>query len=327
MPNKNIIQKLKQADLRGRGGASFPTYIKWQTVLSARAKQKYVVANGSEGEPETFKDAYILEHYPEVFLHGLIVALDLFSAQGYIYLNKNYYKKYKNKLQKLIPRDGIIIFEEKGGYLSGEETTVCQEIEHKIPRPRIKPPLPGQFGIYGFPTLINNIETFYQVARIAQGKYKNTRFYTIAGNTTNPGVYELPLDYTVRQVLAKTANLPDLEKYHYFFQVGGGASGEILLPAEIDRPVSGSGSIIIYDQAQVDPYVLLENWLEFFRQSNCDKCTPCREGLYRLSEMIKTRQIDKTTFNDLIFVMQKTPFCPLASMATLPIQSLVAKIL
>lgn len=302
------------------------THIKWQTVLDTHAKTKYVVANGSEGEPDTFKDKYILEHYPEVFVHGMIIALELFDAQGFIYLNKKYYSLYKNKLKKLIGNLPIEIFEEKGGYLSGEETTVCQEIEGKLARPRIKPPYPGTAGVFGYPTLINNIETFYYVARIAQGKYQHTRFFTISGAAKNPGVYELPLDLTIRQVLQKTGNLPDLDKYHYFFQVGGGASGEILLSGEIDQPVKYSASIVIYDQSQVDLYILLQKWLEFFRQANCDKCTPCREGLYRLSEMIKNRQIDKNTFDDLIFVMERTPFCPLASMAALPIKSLVQKL-
>ncbi len=323
--NTNIIFKLKAADLRGRGGANFPTHLKWQMVWSSSGQKKYIVANGSEGEPNTSKDGYILEHYPEKLIAGLKVALKTFkNSEAYIYLRKDYYKKYKLKLEKLIGRLPIKVFKETGGYLSGEETTLCQEIEGQIHRPRIKPPFPSQAGIFGWPTLINNIETFYYIAQIDRNQYKKTRFYTISGQAKKPGVFELPLNLTMKQILEKTGNWPS---FNFFLQVGGGASGEIFLPSELDRPVEGSGSIVIYNKDKTDPWVLMRQWIDFFMEQNCDKCTPCREGTYRLLQMIKDRQFDEKVLDDLLFVLEHTSFCALGKMVVVPIRSTFNKLL
>ena len=288
---KDIIAKLKTANLLGRGGAAFPTYLKWEMVKKVKADTKYIVANGSEGEPATDKDGYIVANYPQDLIEGIKIALDYIdNSSAYIYLRKDYYKEHKVKLEKLIGKLPIKVFKEKGGYLSGEETVVCQEIENKMRRPRLKPPFPGQAGVYGYPTLINNIETFYYVAKIAQGKYKNTRLFTITGDTKNSGVYELPVGLTIIDVLKKSKNMPADD---FFVQVGGGASGEILLSNELNQPAGGSGSIVIYNLKTTDPYKLMKRWIDFFMEENCDKCTPCREGTYRLKEMIKNKKIEK----------------------------------
>ena len=321
----DIISKLKQANLLGRGGAAFPAHLKWQLVKDFKSKKKFIVANGSEGEPATDKDGYILDNHPAELIAGLKIALETINnSSAYLYLRKDYYTKHKAKLTELIGDLPIKLFKEKGGYLSGEETVVCQEIEKKILRPRHKPPFPGQAGIKGYPTLINNIETFYYVAQIAKDNYKSTRFYTISGDAKSPGVYELPLDWSIDKILKETDNYPDNK---FFTQVGGGASGDILLSTELDQPASGSGAIIVYDQAKTDPYKLMKQWIDFFMEENCDKCTPCREGTYRLHEMIKAKQIDKKVFEDLLFVLEKTSFCALGKMVVPPFQTLADKIL
>jgi len=323
--NKNIIEKLKLADLKGRGGANFPTYLKWQTVLDQKSAKKYIVANGSEGEPDTLKDGYIIQNYPEDLIAGLKIALQTFkNSQAIIYLNKDYYKKYKTRLEKLIANLPITVFKEKGGYLSGEESTLCQEIENKIHRPRVKPPFPAQVGIFGSPTLINNIETFYYINKIAKGQYKKTRFYTILGRVKNKGVFELPLAWSIEKILKETNNIPNFD---YFLQVGGGASGEIILPTEIKRQVSGSGSIVVYDRLRSDPWTLMLGWADFFMKENCDKCTPCREGTYRLREMIRNHKLDKKNVEDLFFVMENTSFCAFGKMMVLPFKSAMEKLL
>ena len=326
MKNKNIILKLKSAGLKGRGGADFPTYLKWQAFLDADSDKKYIVANGSEGEPATLKDAYIIKNHSADLIAGLKLALELSpkNSQAFIYLRKDYYKKYKKNLEKIIGDLPIVVFREKGGYLSGEETTLCQEIENKIQRPRIKPPYPVQSGIYGRPTLINNIETFYHVAQIAKDQYKKTRFYTILGKAPNKGVFELPLDYSLEKILKTTKNFP---AFDYFLQVGGGASGEIILPQEIKRKATGSGSIVIYDREKTDPWTLMLAWINFFMKENCDKCTPCREGTYRLREMIRDQKIDKKSLEDLFFVLENTSFCALGKMVVLPFRSAIKKLL
>lgn len=323
--NKNIIQKLKVADLRGRGGANFPTYLKWQAVVVNPSDKVYIVANGSEGEPQTDKDGYIVAKHSEQLIEGLKIALQTFkNSEAIIYLRKDYFKKYKRKLQKLIGGLPIKVFKEKGGYLSGEETTLCQEIENKIRRPRLKPPFPGQAGVFAKPTLINNIETFYYVAQIANGKYHRDRFYNITGKAKHKGVFELPLNWSIGKILEETNNIP---QFDYFLQVGGGASGEILLADEIDKQVSGSGSIVIYDKAKTDPWTLMLGWINFFMKENCDKCTPCREGTYRLREMIRNHEIDKKVLNDLLFVLENTSFCALGKMVVTPFRSAVDKLL
>ncbi|MBU1203022.1 hypothetical protein KKH39_03220 [Patescibacteria group bacterium] len=325
MANKNIIEKLQLADLRGRGGANFPTYIKWQTVLEAKGKITYILANGSEGEPATMKDAYIIENYAEDLIDGIKIALGVFkNSQAFIYLRKDYFKKYKRKLEKLIGDLPITVVREKGGYLSGEETTACQEIEKKIRRPRLRPPYPGQAGIFGMPTLINNIETFYYISQIAKDKYKKNRFYTILGKVKNKGVFELPINWPIAKILQETGNWP---KFEFFLQVGGGASGEILLANETKQLAGGSGSIVVYDKNQTDPWDLMRNWLDFFMNENCDKCTPCREGTYRLMQMVRDRKFDEQILDDLLFVLENTSFCALGKSVAMPFRSAVKKLL
>ncbi|MBT4849810.1 hypothetical protein HON36_03075 [Candidatus Parcubacteria bacterium] len=325
MKNKNIIQKLKKAELKGRGGANFPTYLKWQMVKDQKATKKYIVANGSEGEPDTNKDGWIVKNHPELLIEGLKLALKAIDhSEAIIYLRKDYFKKYQSKLQKLIGKLPITIFKERGGYLSGEETTVCQEIENKIARPRIKPPFPGQAGVYGFPTLINNIETFYYAAKIADDDYEKTRLITILGKVKNKGVFELPINWPIDRILENTRNIPDFD---FFVQMGGGASGEVLLQNELHHQVIGSGSIVIYDKNNTDPYAFMRRIMEFFMEENCDKCTPCREGTYRLMQMIRDRSIDKKVLDDLLFVLENTSFCALGKMVVPPMRSAVKKLI
>jgi NADH:ubiquinone oxidoreductase subunit F (NADH-binding) len=325
MAQSDLIQKLKQVNLLGRGGAAFPTYLKWQMVLDAPASKKYIVANGSEGEPNVHKDFFILQNYPQVLVDGLKQALATIpGSEGIIYLNKKYYRRFKKPLEKIIAKSAITVFEEKGGYLSGEETVLCEEIEGKLARPRLRPPFPGQKGINGCPTLINNIETFYYVSKIAHDDYEPKRFYTISGDVKKSGVHEMSLDLTIREVLEKTNNWP---KKDFFVQAGGGASGEIFLNTELDREVGGSGAVIVYDRQKTDPYLLMYRWAKFFMESNCDKCTPCREGVYRLAEMLHKRMIDQAILNDLFLVMEESSFCALGRSVPTPFRSLIYKII
>lgn len=321
----DIITKLKAANILGRGGAAFPTWQKWDLVKNIKADKKYIVANGSEGEPNVHKDYFILQHHPKVLVDGLQKALATIpGSEGIIYLNKKYFRRFKKPLEKIIAKSPITVFEEKGRYLSGEETVLCEEIEGKLARPRLRPPFPGQKGIHGYPTLINNIETFYYVSKIAHDDYEAKRFYTISGDVKKSGVYELALDLSIREVLEKTGSWP---KKDFFVQAGGGASGEIFLSTELDRPVGGSGAIIVYDKQKTDPYLLLYRWAQFFMESNCDKCTPCREGVYRLAEMVHKRTIDQKIMNDLFLAMETSSFCALGKSVPTPFRSLIYKII
>jgi NADH:ubiquinone oxidoreductase subunit F (NADH-binding) len=334
MPMEDIISKLKKNNLLGRGGAEFSVALKWEAVKNAKTRscakastgkdKKYVVCNGSEGEPGVFKDGFILEHYPKEVIGGIAAAIEAVGAEeAYIYLNKNYYKKFVAKLRKVAGSLPITVFEESGGYLAGEETVLLNCIEGKFLEPRQKPPFPTQSGLFSRPTLINNVETFYHVFMIKKDAYKNTRFYSISGDVKKKGVFELPTDYSVSQILKETSNWPDFE---FFVQVGGGASGEILLHEELNRRACGAGAIVVYNKNKTNLTGLMKKWAEFFMRENCDKCTPCREGIFRIAKMLETGKIDAQLMKDMIFVLKETSFCALGKSAAVPFESLFKKV-
>lgn len=328
MPNKDIISKLKASGLKGRSGSGFPTGLKWESVKKAKSKKKYIICNAAEGEPEVFKDEFIFKNYPEKVVEGIKIALKTIDhSSAYIYINNNYLKKYGLKLKKLIGKSPIEIIQkndEFGAYIGGEETSIIEVIEGKRAEPRQKPPHPTQFGLFGFPTLVNNVETFYYVSKIAENKYENTRFYCISGEVKNKGVFELPENLTVKNVLEQTGNWPDFD---FFAQIGGGGEGEIFLPEELGMPIPYLASIIVFDKEKTNPYLLMGKWADFLMKGNCDKCAPCREGLYRIKEMVDKNKIDKETIEDLFLVLEETSFCPLGRGSAKPFKSLINKVL
>lgn len=321
----DVIGKIKASGLAGRGGAGFPTGIKWEMVKKQEAKKKFIVCNASEGEPGISKDHYLLEKYPEEVVEGIRIALEAIDhSSAYIYLNYEYYEEFKSRLEVLCQGLPVVIFEKKWGYLGGEETAACEVIEGRRPIVRKKPPFPGEAGLWGFPTLINNVETFYHVARLMKGEYKDTKFYSISGDVSHPGVFEFPANHTARQILEATGNRPEQD---FFVQAGGGATGEILLPSELDQPVRGASSIIVFDRKKTDPWMLMEKWAEFFMEENCDKCVPCREGVYRIAEMVKARKLDREFLDELFFVLENTTYCAMGKSVPTPFRSLITKVL
>jgi NADH:ubiquinone oxidoreductase subunit F (NADH-binding) len=325
--NMNIIENLKEANLRGRGGAGFPTWQKWQMVKDAVSPdgRKFVVCNVSEGEPAVSKDGYILEREPEVVISGIALAMEAVAAQkGFLYLRKDYYGKHKDKLAKIIGDKPIEIFCEPCGYLGGEETTLLESIEEKRCEPRIKPPFPPQVGLFGCPTVINNLETLYFAAKIANGEYKNTRFYSVSGDTACPGAFECGDNLTVREVLEKTGNLPQAE---FFVQAGGGASGTILLDSDLDKPLTGAGSIVVHDLAKTDLRKLGLSWAEFFVKENCGKCVPCREGVFCLKEIFSQEPLDIARAQDIVKLLAAASFCPFGKGVANSFGSLINKLM
>lgn len=321
----NIIEDLKQANLRGRGGAGFPVWQKWQMVKEAPVGKKYVVCNVSEGEPAVFKDAYILENWPQLVIEGIELAMKEAGAQkGYLYLRKDYYDEFREKMEKIIDKRPIDVFREPGGYLGGEETTLLESIEGKRIEPRLKPPFPPQAGLFGCPTLINNLETFYFAAKIARGEYKNTRFYSISGDIENPGVYEFAESLPIRQVLEFSGNLP---KEQFFVQAGGGASGTILLENELDNSLAGAGCIVVHNLEKTDLRKLGREWAEFFINENCGKCVPCREGVYRLKEIFSQEKPDVAKAKEIVSLMKAASFCPFGKGAANAFESLMDKLM
>jgi len=329
-----IIEKIKESGLKGRGGAGFPTGIKWESVISALEKRKaedknakaYVVCNGSEGEPNVLKDDFILENYPEEVIDGIRIAMETIgSEEAYFVLRHDLFEKHEKNLKKIIGKKNIKLFKKTGGYLCGEESTMIETIEGKERKePRDKPPYPTEKGLWNCPTLVNNIETFYSVSLIAAGKYQHERFYTVSGDVKKAGVFYFPEYWPIEKVLHKTENFPDED---FFVQVGGGASGKIYAENELVQEVSGMGAIVVYIISKTDTKQLMKKWIEFFYAENCGKCVPCREGVYRIKEILEKEEISYEDMKDILFNLRESSFCPLGKTVAVPFESLIEKII
>ena len=324
---KNILTKIEQANLIGRGGACFPTALKWSMVKKARGDKKYVLCNASEGEPGIKKDYHILTKHPGRVIDGMSIAIDFLKAEkGFIYINPSYYKRVGLKLKRLTRKHPITLFKKdhKAGYIGGEETSAINHIEGKRIEPRLRPPYPPTHGLWGHPTLVNNVETFYAVSLIAAGEYKNERFYTINGDCLETGIHSLPEHWTIEKILKETGNYPDFD---FFVQVGGDGSGEVLNSSQLRRSASGGASITVYSMLKYDPFDLIKNWVNFFKVESCGQCTPCREGTYRLKEILNYHKPDWKLFSRLLDNLSDTSFCGLGCAVHIPIRSFVKNVL
>lgn len=320
-----LIKKIESAGLLGRGCGTFPTAKKWQIVASAKAKEKYVICNGSESEPGIFKDEFILENYPEKILDGINLAMRTLGArQGFIYLNPLYYSRFHNKLQILINGDNIEIFTKPTkDYIGGEESTIINLMEGKREEPRYKPPYVLTNGFLDQPTLVNNIETFYDIALINQGKYQGERFFCISGDNTPKNIFKFPENLTVKQALLKSGHYPN---FKFFIQLGGAMAGTCLSESQLsDYRIHYYGGLIIH-QLEKDETKLINSWLKFYCRESCGKCVPCREGTYRLYKMYNSKNYGQQLFADIIFTMQNSSLCSLGKMAVTAITSYYANI-
>ncbi|MBU0646642.1 hypothetical protein KJ611_04205 [Patescibacteria group bacterium] len=321
---RNIIKKIDQAGLVGRGGAEFPTARKWQSVKDAPGKVKYVVCNASEGELGLFKDIFILEHHLAEVMKGMVLAMDTIKTKkAYFNLNQNYHKKIKGKLGKLIKQYAkqdyeFEVFVEHPSYIGGEETALLDAIEGKRTQPRLKPPYPSDAGLFGAPTLINNVETFYNVALVAEDKYKNDRFCCLTVDGKRIDVYRQPADWSLEKILRETGNYPD---YDFFVQVGGSASGVVYNQKQLSKnKLSGAGSLEVY-RASMKPHQLLSQWFEFYAAESCGKCAPCRQGTFNLWKLIDKKTIDWKKIMAIVETMEKTSFCGLGKSIGVPVRS------
>lgn len=328
---KNIVKEIKKAGLVGRGGAEFPTHVKWEMVKRAKGRKKYVVCNGSEGEPDTYKDWYILKTEMGLVFEGMRVAMDyLGTKEGVINLNVNYYTKLESEVEAMVERYGeegyrIKVYKEVPRYAGGEETGLLNNIEGRRLEPRMKPPYPSDEGLYGYPTLIHNVETLYEIARVARGDYDKKRYCTITGAVDKRGVYRVEREATVARVLKETGNVPE---YDYFLQVGGGASGIVINKNQARRQkITGSGSIIVY-RATTHPVDLLRKWFDFYDEESCGKCTPCREGTYQLQQLVENgKKIPWEKIEEILEVLEETSFCALGRGVPVPVRGYIKNVL
>jgi NADH-quinone oxidoreductase subunit F len=312
---EGIINEMKASNLRGRGGAGFPTGMKWSFVPKQSEKPKYILVNGDESEPGTCKDRLIFEHDPHAIIEGVIIAgLAINAKMGFIYLRGEY--RYllkimekaiedayaKGFLGKNIFGSGIdfdaISHTGAGAYEVGEESALMESLEGKRGVPRIRPPFPAVVGLYGGPTVINNAETIATVPHILQmggaeyakvGTERNggTRLFSVSGHVERPGVYELPMGYNLKKIIYEVAGgIRGGKKLKAV--VPGGSSTPVLLPEEIDIGMDfdqvakagsmlGSAGVVVLDET-VSMVEFALRTIKFYQHESCGWCIPCREG-------------------------------------------------
>jgi len=335
MQPEEIIDEVKKSGLRGRGGAGFPTGLKWSFTAPLKG-EKYVICNADEGEPGTFKDRIIMEGDPHKLIEGIIIASYAIGANtAFIYVRGEYYKSIKtleNAIEnarkkgylgeKILGTDFSLDVKIKigaGSYVCGEETALIESAEGKRGNPRIKPPFPGVSGLQKKPSVVNNVETLSNIPSIILNGsewYKaigtknstGTKIFAVSGLVKKPGCYELPMGVTLRELIYDFAGGIRSDKEFKAALVGGAASGAFLGKDKLDVKMSyediaehngvlGSGAVLVLDE-DVEIFDVLENIMEFFVHESCGKCVPCRIGTVRLLEIIKNISKNGKTDND-----------------------------
>ncbi|MBN9350168.1 MAG: NADH-quinone oxidoreductase subunit NuoF [Chitinophagaceae bacterium] len=368
MSPADVMQAVKDSKLRGRGGAGFPTGTKWSFVPMGpdTPTPKYIVANGDEMEPGTFKDRLLIEGNPHQLIEGMIIsAYAIGASMSYIFLRWAYHEAAKRVLVALDEAykagylgENILgtsfsldmdLHTSVGRYICGEETALLNALEGKRANPRNKPPFPQVSGLFGKPTIVNNVETFCNIPHIlAKGAQwyislskseggGGTKLYGASGRVKNPAIWELPLGTTLREIIEEHAG-GMLDGYKLRGVLPGGASTDFLTPDHMDVKMDfeevpkagsrlGTGTVIILDDktCPVGMCLTLEN---FFAQESCGWCTPCREGLPWTAKILaameegngKPEDIDHLTFQTHYNAPGNT-FCALAPGAMEPLQS------
>lgn len=317
-----LLEEVKNANLCGRSGSNFPIYKKWESLINGDGK-KYLICNAAESEPGVYKDRWLIENKLPRITNGIkLVVNELSISKSFFYIKKDYYKKFKQTLRKTFIESGldIDIKIKEDRYIAGEETAVINSIENGDPKPRNKPPYPTKKGLKEKPTLVHNLETFYALTEIANGVYQNERFFYLLGDVKNEGVYKLNKNLTIKEILDETNNLPSFD---FLVQIGGKIGGIFYSSKELDFPCDRLAAIRIIRKDNFNKIDELRRITDFLMYGNCDQCTPCREGIYRLNKMTKKDSLDRKTLDDLIFVMSKTSLCPLGGVAAEVIKSLL----
>ncbi|MGI9183555.1 MAG: NAD(P)H-dependent oxidoreductase subunit E [Solirubrobacteraceae bacterium] len=317
-----VIRELKDSRLMGRGGAAFPTGVKWEAVAQQPVRPHYLICNADESEPGTFKDRQLLEGDPFAMIETMTIAAYATGCErGYLYLRGEYpvaHERLRHAIEVarhhgyLGPDilDHGFAFEIEirsgaGAYICGEETAIFNSIEGYRGEPRAKPPFPVEVGLFGKPTLVNNVETLYNVlpllleggpafARIGTEKSTGTKLFCVSGHVATPGVYEVEFGTTLGELLQRAGGVPGGRALQAVLL--GGAAGAFVGPDQLDLPLTmegareagatlGSGVVIAYDESADIPAILVRI-AAFFRDESCGQCTPCRVGAVRQEEAL-----------------------------------------
>jgi bidirectional [NiFe] hydrogenase diaphorase subunit len=358
----DIIQEIVASGLRGRGGAGYPTGLKWSTVAKTGDQEKYVICNADEGDPGAFMDRAVLESDPHRVLEGMAIAAFAVGAQrGYIYVRAEYPLAVKNLKTAIRQAERLGLLGNNisgtrfsfhvdvrlgaGAFVCGEETALIASIEGKRGTPRPRPPYPAQEGLWGCPTLINNVETFANIAPIVRNgaawfaaigtaKSKGTKVFALAGRVGNTGLIEVPMGITLREILYDIGGgIPEGRRYKAV-QTGGPSGGCIPEP-HLDSPVDyeslaaigsimGSGGMIVMDETScmVD---VAKYFMEFCMTESCGKCIPCRAGTQQMHGLLEKITRGEATRSDLAMLeelcdlVRSSSLCGLGQSAPNPV--------
>ncbi|UTS81374.1 NAD(P)H-dependent oxidoreductase subunit E [Phaeobacter piscinae] len=342
-----VQAKVKEAGLRGLGGAGFPSGTKWGFVR-ANEGPRYLAVNGDEGEPGTFKDRYYLERTPHVFLEGMLIAAWAVEAEkAFIYMRDEYpavleiLRREISALEEagIVEAGYIDLRRGAGAYICGEESAMIESIEGKRGEPRHRPPFVAQVGIFGRPTLVHNVETLYWVCKVnregpeclnavEKNGRKGLRSYSVSGRVKNPGVHLLPAGSTITDIIEACGGMLDGHAFKAY-QPGGPSSG--LLPASMhDIPLDfdtlqphgtfiGSAAVVVLSDKDSARDAAL-NMLRFFEDESCGQCTPCRVGCEKAVKLMSEKKWDQGLLEELSAAMVDTSICGLGQAAPNPIR-------
>jgi bidirectional [NiFe] hydrogenase diaphorase subunit len=360
----DIIRQIQESGLRGRGGAGYPTGLKWSTVAKAEGTKKFVVCNADEGDPGAFMDRSVLESTPHAVLEGMIIAAYAVGASsGYIYVRAEYplaVKRLKLAIREAERKNllghaicggafnlNLQIRLGAGAFVCGEETALIESIEGRRGIPRPRPPYPAEKGLWGCPTLINNVETYANIpliinrgaswfAEMGTEKSKGTKVFALTGKIKHTGLIEVPMGTTLREIVFEIGGgIPDGHAFKAI-QTGGPSGG--CIPAEhLDTPVSyeslsalgsimGSGGMIVVDET-TSMVELVKYFVQFCRDESCGKCIPCRVGTAQIHDLLEkfckhqATRADLATLEMLCDLVRNTSLCGLGQSAPNPVIS------
>jgi NADH-quinone oxidoreductase subunit F len=360
MKPEDIVAQVKAANLRGRGGAGFPAGVKWG-FLPDNGKPRYLVVNADEGEPGTFKDRQLMERDPFQLLEGILITCHAIKAKvAYIYvrgelvhaarlledsIEEMRMKRYLGKRCMGMPTElDVFVHRGAGAYICGEETALLNSLEGKRGEPRLKPPFPAVEGAFSDPTIVNNVESISCVPHIVEkgGDWfaglgtegdGGNRIFGVSGHVRKPGLYERPVGYNLRKLIFEDCG--GIRGGNQLKAViPGGSSTPVLLPNEIDVPLSidgvagagsmiGSGAIIVMDET-VCPVRAMWRLSRFYHHESCGQCTPCRDGCGWIEQIMTRIEFGRGVPEDLETLektakgMSGTTICPLADAAAMP---------
>ena len=368
MTPEEIVEEVKKSGIRGRGGAGFPTGVKWGFIPKNTDKPIYLICNADEGEPGTFKDRVIIEKDPHLLLEGIIItSYAIKSHQAYIYIRGEFVygaNRLNSAIREAVEAGyvgkdilgsgynlDIQIHRGAGGYICGEETALLESLEGKRGWPRIKPPFPAVEGAFRCPTIVNNVETLANIpfiinnggesyAEIGVKNSTGTKLFCLSGHINKPGIYEFPLGISLRSLIYEHGGgIKNNNKLKGV--IPGGSSMPVLASDEIDVSMDfdslanigsalGSAGVIVMDET-VDMVDVSLNVAKFYAHESCGQCTPCREGMPWMRDIIsrikegKGKKEDIDTLLDITYNIEGKTICPFGEAGAWPIRAFVNK--